>query len=595
MATLPILSVNPSGQAAVDSLLLGRKWSSNALTYSFRTSVSSDSDFATGFAPLNAAQQAAARQALARWAAVCNLTFTEVPDTDNGGIIRLGTCSSTIISTSAAYYPNADESGGDVWFGNSSSSSPTNPVPGGYAFDTFVHELGHSIGLKHPHTAFGVFPAASVTQDAMQNTVMSYRSYLGDSASGGYGNASDSYAYAPMAYDIAAAQYLYWANFDFNSGNTTYVFNPNRPVIFAAIWDGGGVDTYDLSSYFTSVSVDLQPGAWTTSSVSQLAQLNYYEVAYGYSSTEQLAPGNVCNALLYNDDTRSLIENAVGGAGNDTLTGNQCGNLLCGGAGNDQLWGGAGNDTLTGGSGSNAFLWGSSEGNDIVTGTTGKDAMVFYNFAAGQRAGSFNSAGDMMFGFRTGTEDKVTVAGWRNHVSTDRVQSLVFCEGGTLKAYAWNDHAPVEVNLFDGAYASLSVSYLECIDYSDAKLRGASGNDVIKGGAGNDILWGGAGADTMIGGNGTDTFYWGRGDGDDRIEDGKAGEQVMLYTAGLTISDVSISVSGATLTLNVGGSTLSVSNWSSEELNKFVFGYSSTAGNTYKVAATSGGFGWQQF
>ena len=205
MATLDTQSVSSSGRTAVDSLLMGVKWSGSTITYSFRTSAPDDSVFSAGFAPLNPTQRSAVREALARWASVCQLTFVETADDANdGGVIRCGTCSSSVVPTSAAYYPNSAESGGDVWFGNSNSSAPSNPQRGNYAYDTFVHELGHVLGLKHPHSTIGLFPAASADQDAMQNSIMSYRSYVGDSTSGGYSNGSNSYAYGPMVYDIAA-------------------------------------------------------------------------------------------------------------------------------------------------------------------------------------------------------------------------------------------------------------------------------------------------------------------------------------------------------------------------------------------------------
>ena len=57
------------------------------------------------------------------------------------------------------------------------------------------------------------------------------------------------------------------------------------------------------------------------------------------------AVGNIANALLYNNNTASLIENAVGGSGNDTITGNTANNALTGGAGNDTIDGVSGTDT----------------------------------------------------------------------------------------------------------------------------------------------------------------------------------------------------------------------------------------------------------
>ena len=57
------------------------------------------------------------------------------------------------------------------------------------------------------------------------------------------------------------------------------------------------------------------------------------------------AIGNIANAYLYNNNPASLIENAVGGTGNDIITGNTANNKLTGGAGNDTLDGVSGTDT----------------------------------------------------------------------------------------------------------------------------------------------------------------------------------------------------------------------------------------------------------
>jgi hypothetical protein len=110
---------------------------------------------------------------------------------------------------------------------------------------------------------------------------------------------------------------------------------PAGNKIFMTLWDGGGNDTYDFSNYTSNLSVNLAPGAWTTVSTTQLAALGGGHVA----------AGNIANALLYNGNPASLIENAIGGAGNDTMVGNAADNRLTGGAGNDALDGGVGTDT----------------------------------------------------------------------------------------------------------------------------------------------------------------------------------------------------------------------------------------------------------
>ena len=109
---------------------------------------------------------------------------------------------------------------------------------------------------------------------------MSYRSYVGAPLTG-YTAGSSSYPQTLMMYDIAALQLMYGANYTTNAGNTAYTWNPltgqmsingvgqGAPAgnkIFMTIWDGGGVDTYDFSNYATNLTVNLQPGSWTTAS-----------------------------------------------------------------------------------------------------------------------------------------------------------------------------------------------------------------------------------------------------------------------------------------------------------------------------------------
>jgi VCBS repeat-containing protein len=77
------------------------------------------------------------------------------------------------------------------------------------------------------------------------------------------------------------------------------------------------------------------PGEWTTVSATQLALLG----------SGHYAAGNIANSLLFNGDVRSLIENAIGGTGSDSLIGNQVDNVLTGGLGSDVLDGNDGTDT----------------------------------------------------------------------------------------------------------------------------------------------------------------------------------------------------------------------------------------------------------
>ena len=84
------------------------------------------------------------------------------------------------------------------------------------------------------------------------------------------------------------------------------------------------------------------------------------------------AQQNTVNAGL---DTLSNIENVIGSAFNDTLTGTATANLMEGGAGNDSLSGLADADTLGGGAGNDSLSGGA--GNDSLDGGIGIDTAVY--------------------------------------------------------------------------------------------------------------------------------------------------------------------------------------------------------------------------
>ena len=165
-----------------------------------------------------------------------------------------------------------------------------------------------------------------------------------------------------MMYDIAALQMLYGANYTTNAGDTVYSWSATTGQqsvngvsqgtlagnkIFMTLWDGGGQRHLRLLQLHHQSVGQPAAGAWTTVSATQLANL-------GGGHT---AVGNIANALLYNNNPASLIENAVGGSGNDTIVGNIANNALSGGGGDDSLKGGGDNDTLDGGTGINTAVY----------------------------------------------------------------------------------------------------------------------------------------------------------------------------------------------------------------------------------------------
>jgi serralysin len=383
---------------------------------------------------------------------------------------------SAVPETSQTYMPGTPF-GGDVWFGNIAFEAPTK---GSYAFNSILHEIGHAVGLKHGQDPdpYGTLPPE---HDSSEWSVMTYYSYIGsDGEFYSINDGSGNQTY--MIDDIAALQYLYGANFNTNAGNTVYTWSPttgetfidgvgqgasSANKVYEAIWDGGGIDTYNLSNYSSNLVIDLRPGEWSTFSTAQLADLD--SAAPGV----HLAAGNVANAYQYNGDPRSLIENAIGGSGNDTLIGNQANNLLAGGAGNDVLAGLEGNDTLTGAAGNDTLFGG--VGNDIMDGGAGGSDTANY--------------------VEAGSGVSVSLAHQGSTQNTVGAGSDTLTNIENLSGSAFNDTLTGDFN----------ANILSGLDGNDI-LAGAAGNDTLTGAAGNDILSGGAGNDSMDGGAaGSDT------------------------------------------------------------------------------------------
>ena len=380
MATPLSNTVTASGTNSIDGLVHGSKWSTGALIYSFWDSASGN---------WSAAEKQAMHAALDSLAAVANVTFTEITPTgsvkDNTSDLSFyfsALDASTLglgyfpdpplidsflpsFGDTRASYPTAE---GDIQFNKTNEGWVNNLALGGDGFQTIIHELGHTLGLKHPHDdgangkpTFNQLGLGSY--DNYQYTMMSYNPLYADSLNAGNNS-------TPSVFDMQALQYIYGANTSYNATNTVYVMSID--IQLKAIWDAGGTDLLDASAQTGAVTLDLTEGAFSqhgAKSVTGIAYNTVIENATGGGGDDRLTGNNSNNILIGNSGN----DTATGGNGDDAIYGNLGNDAVYGNAGNDRVFGGRDNDNVFGGQGSDA-VYGNFE-NDIAYGNFGNDTI----------------------------------------------------------------------------------------------------------------------------------------------------------------------------------------------------------------------------
>ncbi|MBY5551549.1 RTX toxin, partial [Rhizobium leguminosarum] len=581
--------VSSTGDQKVDGLSSGTAWD-GTITYAFPTTSSSyaysgEKDY--GFSSISSQQQSYALYYMEQsYGSAANDGFSVegftnanfVAGSADTATVRFA--QSSLPPTAWAYTPIIGGHGGDVWFGTEYAGTEDDyrlPRFGNYAGHSLAHELGHALGLKHAQEGYNLNPTVVPgAYDSIEYTIMTYRTFVGDNLYG-YKYEHDGAPQTFMMLDIAALQEMYGADYTTNSDNTVYKWNPNQGItyvngvaaitpaanrIFATIWDGGGTDTYDLSSYTTALKIDLRAGGGSVFSQGQLADL-------GGGPNNGYARGNIFNALLYHDNVASLIENVQAGSGNDTIVGNEADNTLWGNAGNDSLTGDSGNDTLDGGAGIDKMSGGVGDdvyivdnANDIVieNANEGTDAVrtAVWNFTLATNIENLTYTGTGTFAGYGNAAANVITGGTGFDQLDGKAGADTLIGGAGDDTYTVDSLGDVVVEATDGgvdriltdlvAYSLAGIANVENLvlrsngnstgtgNGLDNIITSGTGNDTLSGGAGNDTLDGGRGADSLTGGAGND-IYVVYDAGDTIIENADEGiDTVETYLTGYTLS-----------------------------------------------------------
>ncbi len=355
-----LAAINATGDYRIDALLSPYKWVASTVTYSFyEDSVWAGQYYGTESpSEVSEAVKTNARAIMALYSTVMNVNFVEVTETSNTiGHIRF--MKSSAPGYAYAYYPASSamfSTSGDIHLNSSydrlGDTNGFQHPAGQHGYVSIIHEVGHAVGLKHPHSDSPNLPAA---EDNFARTVMTYN-FLGNSPG------------TMMGYDLMALHYLYGARAS-RVGNDNYVglrgavdqyrlgttlhITPSNTTK-QAIWDSAGYNTLDLSEVPSSTSgyrVDLQPLGWISTGAA-------YQTTY-FVAGLSLGP-NVS------------VRRFVSSVSNDTVYANSEANVFAGYATNRVT----GNDVIHGATAADTIDLSGYQPNEVVETPTGNDLVL---------------------------------------------------------------------------------------------------------------------------------------------------------------------------------------------------------------------------
>ncbi|MFZ5993680.1 MAG: calcium-binding protein [Thermodesulfobacteriota bacterium] len=344
----------------------------------------------------------------------------------------------------------------------------------------------------------------------------------------------------------------------------------------------GTTDSLTLTNWFTSDAYRIEQFKFadgTTLTPADLDAIGYK--VYGTINTESLY-GSSVGDTMYGYEGNDVL---YGYAGNDTLYGGDGADTLYGGTENDVLDGGTGNDYLSGEASNDIYRFGLGSGQDTIYDYDATNIDVnTVEFGAGITVADLElvkTSTNLKVNIQ-GTTDSLTLTGWFGG-DAYKIEQFKFADGTTLTpadldAIGYKVYGTVNIDYLYGSSAGDTIYGYEGNDSlrgyeGNDTLYGGDGADTLYGGTGNDILEGGAGNDTLYGDGGNDTYRFGLGSGQDIISDYDATNidvNTVEFGAGITVADLELVKTSATLKINIQGTTdsLTLTNWFTSDAYK---------------------------
>jgi len=408
-----------SGERYLDGMLQGSFWDREAIVISLSDGWSGETWNAPDYMSnqlVNATYQMIRYTELqGRWAGIFNNPLAAY---DAGSDINLTIDSAKLVFSgdtawARGFFPNTASEilAGDVII---NSRSAANSLPsygsGSQGFFLLLHELGHALGLKHPHDDGGAnrptFTELDIEEwDFNLFTVMSYNDTNFDLVQ--YNPAT------PMILDVLALQHLYGVNTIDHGGNTEWSLV--ETAHYETVFDPGGTNNLELSDASAGWTVQLPEDTIGTSTT-----------PIGWAHIES---GSGLPETFY--WLAGVYSQVDGSAQADRLTGSDRNDVINGGSGSDVMRGGLGDDVFD----QNPAL---RAGADQMTGGLGDDAYYV------------DSMNDVVFELPNEGVDRVHLIGLTAYRLPSHVETLISESNQAVTLTGNAEHNQFDLTLASG-------------------------------------------------------------------------------------------------------------------------------------------------